>query len=163
MIGSLPVLAGMGNELRGDDAVGLLVLRAVRLMAPDAGRYVELGDDLARLLDEWRDAPVAVVVDAMAGGGHPGQIHVLADPGAAEASAISAHGLELSTIIGVGVELGRSPRRLIILAIEGDRFGLGEAMGPGVAAAIAPAARLAYNLLTSIARTADAGASSGTT
>lgn len=130
-------------------------------MSPTIARYVEPGDDLTRLLDEWEEAPLAVVVDAIAEGGHPGRIRLVADPDLATATATSVHGISLDSVLRLGAALGWMPRRLVIVGIEGVRFRQGDEMSEEVWAAVAPAARLVRDQLTS-ALPADSGASSGT-
>lgn len=61
------VVLGNGNAARGDDAAGLVAARRL-------GGLEHEGDPVA-LLDAWRDADVAVVIDAVRSGDEPAAIH----------------------------------------------------------------------------------------
>ncbi len=67
-----PAVLGIGNEYRGDDAAGLLVVRALR--AADAAQdwdLLELSGEGAGLIDAWEERPCVVLVDAVALAGSP--------------------------------------------------------------------------------------------
>ena len=63
---------GIGNPLRGDDAIGLLVARRVRELADPEVEVMELEGEPARLIDAWQGAGLAVVVDAVKTGAPAG-------------------------------------------------------------------------------------------
>jgi hydrogenase maturation protease len=58
-------------------------------------------------------------------------------------SATSTHALGLGDAIELARTLGRLPSRLIVYAIEGARFGAGDALTPAVAAAVETTAEAA--------------------
>jgi hydrogenase maturation protease len=57
---------GCGNLDAGDDALGILAVRAARSLVPDEVEVVEAGSG-ARVVDLLRDADSVVVVDAVLG------------------------------------------------------------------------------------------------
>ena len=65
---------GIGNPLRGDDAIGLLVARRVRELADPEVEVMELEGEPARLIDAWQGAGLAVVVDAVNSGAPEGTV-----------------------------------------------------------------------------------------
>lgn len=140
------VVIALGNRHRGDDAVGPEL--AARLDGRLPGCRVVSGPlDALALVAAWDGARVAVVVDAARGGdAAPGTVHRL-DAGdaaaAVRAKAItrcSSHGGGLAEALALAELLGRLPRRLVVLAVEAERFDAGSPLSPAVAAAIEPLA-----------------------
>jgi len=139
------VVVVVGNRLRGDDAAGPLVADALRA-APGRVRVIEAGTDPLRLLDAWEGDEAVFVVDAVCSGATPGTIHTFAADDAGllpEPLGGSTHGFGLATVVELGRTLGRLPRQLTIIGIEGTRFDMGAPAHPDVQrAAIAVAARI---------------------
>ena len=126
------MVIGVGNAARGDDAAGLIAARRL-------GGLEHEGDPVA-LLDVWRGADVAVVIDAVSSGAEPGTVHRF-DATAAPLPArlrrsTSSHALGLAEAIELGRTLGRLPARLLVYGIEGERFEAGMELTPAVAAAV---------------------------
>jgi hydrogenase maturation protease len=134
---------GIGNPLRGDDAVGLLVARRVRELADAGVEVIELEGEPARLIDAWEGARLAVLVDAVSSGAPEGTV-MRFDAGAdalpASVSASSTHALGLGDAIEIARALDRLPERLIVFGIEGSGYVAGSEPSPAAAAAIQPAA-----------------------
>jgi hydrogenase maturation protease len=126
------VVIGIGNAGRGDDGAGLLAARRLD--------GLEHEGDAVALLDVWRDADVAVVIDAVSSGAAPGTVHRFdASRTPVPASlrrASSTHTLGLAEAIELGRVLDRLPARVIVYGIEGERFEAGAALTPAVAAAV---------------------------
>ncbi len=69
------VVIGIGNEFRGDDAVGIVVARALlEGPLPSFVRVVEAGLAGPSLLDMWMGADLAIVVDAVRVEGEGGEM-----------------------------------------------------------------------------------------
>ena len=132
------LVVGVGNELRGDDAVGLEVARRVRERLPDAA-VVETEGEPTRLLDLWDGSPAVVVVDAATGTGDPGTVTVFdaaASPLPQAFFGTSTHHFSLGEAVELGRALGRLPARVHVVAVEGAQFETGAPLSPAVAAAI---------------------------
>ncbi len=129
---------GVGQALRGDDAVGLAVAERLR---GEAGIEVLCGAaDGAGLLAQIEARPSAILVDCARGGGAPGDVLRL-DPGVdAGIGSMSSHGNALAEALALGAALGCLPAHLVIFAVVGTRFGLGEAISPAVLGAVPTAA-----------------------
>ena len=69
-------IIGVGNDWRGDDAVGLVAARCLRASVSGV-RVLELDGDPGTLLDAWASAGEAIVIDAVRSGAAPGTIHRL--------------------------------------------------------------------------------------
>ena len=102
------------------------------------------------LIGAWEGRRIAIVVDAMAGGGPPGAVRCF-DATAAKLPASfagqSTHAFTVAQAIELARSLGRLPDRLMVVGIEGASFEAGAALEPPVAEAIEPAARKVLELL----------------
>jgi len=139
---SVPLVIGIGNPDRGDDAAGPLVADAVTSLRPDID-VVRLSDPLA-LVDLLAGRHLVIVVDAALTGRPPGTVGVLdvSDsplPGERRGSTTSSHGLSLGDAIELARALGRLPDRLLVVVVEGDAVELGQAPQPIVLASVTEA------------------------
>ena len=141
-----PVVIGVGNPFRRDDGVGVAVVERLRPLLPLTwGVEVKaLDGEPTRIIDGWRDAGLAVVVDAGRRDAAPGtvtRIEVGAATGETEPvlacrGASSTHGAGLAQAIALARALGRLPGRLVVYAVEGGDFGDGPGLSPAVEAAL---------------------------
>lgn len=126
----------LGSRYRGDDALGPLVAERLR----DAGVAVlDCADEPTRLLDEWADLETVVIVDAVLTGAPVGTTHrfdVVEEPLPRELGLASTHAVGVADALELGRTLGRAPRRVVVLGVEGAAFGMGEEMSPAVAEAV---------------------------
>jgi hydrogenase maturation protease len=123
---------GLGNGVRGDDAAGLLVARALG--------GVELEGDPSALVELLDGVPSATVVDAVSSGAAPGTVHRFdASDEALPASlrgSTSTHAVGLAEAIELARALGRLPPRVIVYGIEGRAFTAGDGVSAAVAMAV---------------------------
>jgi hydrogenase maturation protease len=135
----------VGNDWRGDDAAGLLVVRRLREDRLPQVEIAECRGTVDALREAWKDAAGVMVVDAVAAGGLPGTIYRLdahrAGGPVRLSRSSSTHGWGLSEALTLGRVFQDLPPWLIIYGIEGRNFELGEHLSPEVAAAIPEAAR----------------------
>jgi hydrogenase maturation protease len=59
------LVLGIGNDFRGDDAVGLLAARELESMHLPHVNVVESRGDGARLMRLWKGYPAVLVIDAV--------------------------------------------------------------------------------------------------
>ncbi|MFD6230335.1 hydrogenase maturation protease [Streptomyces sp. NPDC060232] len=141
---SRTVVIGMGNEFRRDDGVGWIVAGLLKRRAEEgrlpAGVVVAQCDgDPGRLIALWEDADLAIVVDACSPpAAEPGRTHRWDDaagdgPGTTVSARHSTHGLGFAEALDLGRALGRTPRRLIVYAVEGADLSQGLGMTAAVA------------------------------
>jgi hydrogenase maturation protease len=100
---------------------------------------LDCADEPTRLLDLWDGLDTVIVVDAVRGDAPPGTLYRFeaADgPLPRDVRLASTHAMGISDALELGRALGRAPRRVVVLGIEGASFGMGEAPTPAVAAAI---------------------------
>lgn len=140
--GHRAVVAGLGNTWRSDDGVGPAVaLRVAEAGLPGVDVIVNAGEPLD-LLEAWRGADLAVVVDAMRGGLAPGAyLRIDADAGEVRAVGISGHVYPLPHVVELARALGAMPAKLLVFAVQGGDFTSGERLSPEVAGAVERLAR----------------------
>ena len=132
------LVIGVGNADRGDDAVGLLVARAVAGRRLPGVVVVEAGGDALGLLDIWHGAAGVVLIDAAAPAGRPGRIHRLDATSQALPRAVrlgSSHAFGLAEAVELARGLARLPPRLVVYAIEAEDCGIGAPLSAAVSAA----------------------------
>jgi len=134
---------GVGNDLRGDDAAGLLVARKVAELQPDHEVHESSGDP-ALLMERLEGNAKTVLVDAVDSGGAPGEIHRLeahAAPLPTDYFHCSTHAFGIAEAIELARNLDRLPPEVVVYGIEGRNFQAGQTMSPEVEAAIATVAQ----------------------
>ncbi|MBO3752753.1 hydrogenase maturation protease [Streptosporangiaceae bacterium NEAU-GS5] len=133
------VVIGIGNDYRGDDAIGLAVARLLRGVT--YAEVVENGGDPIALIDAWTGADLAIVIDATRSGCPPGTVTVHDGLHAEPTGHGSTHALSLADAIELGRALDRLPARLVVIGIEGADFTLGAPLSPPVEATLPEIAR----------------------
>ena len=138
------LVLGLGNEYAGDDAVGVLTVRALRgALAGDADVVESAASGLA-LLEVFAGYDRALIVDSIRTGRSPAG--TILEPGLAElgrAIAPSLHQAGIPELAAVARRLGMGfPDRTRVLAVEvAGPLMFGAPLNEPVAAAIAPLAR----------------------
>jgi len=130
------LIIGCGNELRGDDAAGLLVARHLRSLGLNACEHS--GDGL-NLIQLWEPSSEVVLVDAVLALGDPGQVRVwdgIAAPLELDLFRFSSHSLGVGEAIEMARLLGSLPKQLIIYGIEGNQFEVGTSPSAAVLQAV---------------------------
>ncbi len=141
-------VAGVGNAYRRDDGAGVAF---AALFAAEVAEVRDLGPiaeplDLVGRLD---GVDTLVLADAARTGAGAGRVLVCeltldeagyGLPGRADAAAAtSTHGIGLERALALAAVLGRAPRRVVLVAIEGESFGDGDGLSAAVAAGISSA------------------------
>lgn len=128
------LVIGLGNPFRRDDAAGLEAARRLR----NVESHVSSAGGLD-LLDLWNGADEVVVIDAMRSGSPAGTVRRFDGPEElldVREGFGSTHGLGLVTAIGLGKQLGRLPRRLVVYGIEAGDVAPGVELSAAVTAAV---------------------------
>ncbi|MGA8275085.1 MAG: hydrogenase maturation protease [Thermoplasmata archaeon] len=131
-----PLLIGVGNLHRHDDALGLEVADRAKERLGDRARVVPFDGESTGLLDLWTGAGLVVIVDAIRSHGTPGHLHRFEGdltPLLAEPSTSSTHGLGVAEAWRLGRSLDQLPERLVVFGVEGEDFSPGIGLSPAVA------------------------------
>lgn len=132
------LIIAVGHEYRSDDGFGACVLR--KLQSQKAAPYdawLHVGD-ASDLLERWSGRDV-IVIDACESCGNPGRLQVLRpliEPCLLAETSISSHGLGVQEAIALSGLLGKLPRELTVLTVEGQNFSPGHGLSPPVADAL---------------------------
>ena len=152
------VVLAVGNRFAGDDGVAFAVLEAARADLPEEVVVKELDGEAARILDAWEGCRAAVIVDAARSGSPTGTVHRVVvdapDPSLAWNGPgprvlglnlpvhASSHGAGVAEALALGGVLGRRPQEVVLVGIEGARFGPGDGLSHEVVHAVPGAVRL---------------------
>ena len=105
---------------------------------------LRLDGEATRLIDAWRDADVAVVVDAARSGAAPGTVRRFVagvDELPAWKVGRSTHAAGIAEAVELALVLGALPAELVVYAIECGDVSMGEGLTPPVARAVPVVAR----------------------
>lgn len=133
------IVIGIGNEFRGDDAAGLLVVRRLKKKQPAGVELQEQSGEAIALMETMDRADAVILVDAVQSGAEAGQIHRYdASEQAMPAQFLrcSTHNFSVHDAIEMARALGKLPPRLMVYGIEGSRFEPGAELSPAVQTAL---------------------------
>jgi hydrogenase maturation protease len=133
-------VVGLGSQqLRGDDAAGLEVVRRLTDLECPRITVREHGGDMLGLVELLERREAVLVVDAVSSGARPGsllRLNAAAGPLPRAAFECSSHALGVADAIELARSLGRLPPTLFVYGIEGSEWRLGAPMSTSVAAAV---------------------------
>lgn len=128
-------IIGLGNGMRGDDAVGLLA--AIRLQER-VGNHVDVIEAESvgvELLDMMKGAETVLLIDAVCSGQVPGTIHRLdasSRPVAPGLFPRSTHAIGVGEALELARTLGVLPSKVIVYGVEAERIDIGHLLSPAV-------------------------------
>ncbi|MEW6059550.1 MAG: hydrogenase maturation protease [Actinomycetota bacterium] len=138
------LVLGLGNELAGDDVVGLLVARVVKAELAGVADVAESSASGLALIEEFAGYDRAVVVDSVRTGRHPpGTITEMTLAEVGRVVAPSLHHAGLPEMAAVARRLGlRFPEETKVLAVEVvDPYTIGAPLSRPVVSSVAELAR----------------------
>lgn len=133
------LILGLGNELLGDDAVGILAARALKERLKDKADVVESALSGMALLDLFMGYERAIIIDAVkTGQSPPGTIYELTPSDLSTVLAPSPHYAGLPELIATATALTLDfPKVIKIFAMEvEDPHTVGGKLSPPVAQAL---------------------------
>jgi len=130
------VVVGVGSDLRGDDAVGVEMVRRLRgrIRSPNV-LMIEGGaapENFTSQIRRFKPSHI-VILDAIDFQARPGDV-ILADPEAIAGRSFSTHTVPLSLLAGYLKE--QTGARIILLGIQPGEIGPGSRMGEAVKASM---------------------------
>jgi hydrogenase maturation protease len=133
------VIVGIGQSLRGDDAVGLTAVQLWKDTHPATAKKVrvELAENPGvSILGLLENADTAILVDAVNSGSLQGIIHILKEEELATFvdGSDSAHGRGVAEtlVLGRKVDTESMPDEIILIGIEIGQTKFGEGLSPEV-------------------------------
>jgi hydrogenase maturation protease len=127
---------GVGNEYRGDDGIGPVVVGCLseRELPPQVHVCSHDGEPMS-LVASWEISDIIILIDAVDCGAPPGTIFRLDGEKIRPASGLvagSSHDLGVAQAISLARALGRLPRTLIVFGVQGEQFTLNSSLSPSV-------------------------------
>ncbi len=122
------LIIGIGNQYRGDDAVGLRVAQDIKKEALVHVTVIEQSGDGVTLMESWKNADTVILIDAVHSGAQPGTIHrfdVHTQTIPAKFFHYSTHAFGVAEAIEFARALKQLPQNLIVYGIEGKCFEAG--------------------------------------
>lgn len=132
-------IIGLGNEFRGDDAVGLLAARRLQGVIGDHAEVIEAAMAGVELLELMKGAQVSLLIDAVCSGQAPGTIHRLDASSGSIAPDLfprSTHAVGVAEALELARELGVIPPKVIVYGIEAADTEMGRPLSPHVVRAL---------------------------
>ena len=123
------LIVGIGNEFRGDDAAGLLVVRELRKKSLPEVEVLEHSGEGASLLELYQERKMVILVDAVQSDLPVGRIvrfDAAKEPVPSRFFHYSTHDFGLAESVEMARALGKLPPNLIIYGIAGKQFSLGD-------------------------------------
>ncbi len=139
MDNSKTLIIGIGNEYRGDDAAGLLVIRKLRNYDLKGIEVIENNGDGADLIEKWTGRKNVILIDAVQSGSKPGTIHEFSASDSilpSEQFKFSTHLFSVQQAIYLSASLGNLPQELTIYGIEAASFDSGTQISAEVEIAV---------------------------
>ncbi|MGQ0556777.1 MAG: hydrogenase maturation protease [Nitrospiraceae bacterium] len=122
-------IIGLGNGMRGDDAVGLMAARRIRQEVGNRAEVIEAemaGVDLVELM---KGANVVILIDAARSGQAPGTIHRLdasVGPIGGQVFPRSSHAIGVSEAIELARAMDVLPTTVIVYGVEVGNTEIGQ-------------------------------------
>ena len=127
------LIIGIGNKYRGDDAFGCIIAQEMSEQAPPGVTCIEHDGEPASLIACWQNSDTVILVDAVSSGAEPGSMfHFdLADQALPEDfSLYSTHAFGVPQAVELARVLGKLPREIQFIGVEGENFDAGEELSP---------------------------------
>jgi hydrogenase maturation protease len=140
------LVVGIGNTVRGDDAVGLRVAERLGL----SETVVQHDGEPASLIALWEGHDEVVLIDAVTSGRDAGTLVEIDATTSTLPSGMchSTHALGPAEAVELARALGKLPPRITLVGIEGADYSFGAGLSAEVSQAVAGAVRR-VQLLTS--------------
>jgi hydrogenase maturation protease len=132
-------LLGLGNEILGDDALGIRVAREAQARFGNEVEVISSAQSGFYVMDELLGVRRLLVVDSIQTGvAKPGTFYLLDEHAIRPAPAVASHSFGVFEVLAVARRLGLPiPAECVILAVEAaDCTTVGGSMDPDVEAAI---------------------------
>ncbi len=148
---SAPLIIGIGNPLRSDDGIGLAIAGALKETSLPPCRIETCRGDNLDLVAQWKGCARVILIDAMSTPSVPlGSVKVFLahdQPLPAGFEKSSTHGLGPHEAIELARAFGDLPAYLAVVAVNAEKFEMGETLTEAVAQAIPEALRIIKTLL----------------
>ena len=129
------LIIGLGNDYRGDDAVGRAVARRLQAIAGDYVRVLEESGEGVALMESWKGGDFVILIDAVHSSAAAGTIHrfdAATQPVPGSFFHYSTHAFSVAEAVELARALNQLPPQLVIYGIEGKNFDSRVGLSPEV-------------------------------
>jgi len=133
------LIVGVGNEFRGDDAIGIDMVQRLQQHRLSAATYLIVQRDASSLIDQWEGKNIIVIDAVCSKNTKTGRIHLIDSfekLTSYREKLYSTHGIGVVQAFELGKQLGRIPASFLVIGVEGENWGTGEQMSENVRNAI---------------------------
>lgn len=118
-------IIGIGNTLRGDDGIGVILAKKMERKVPSNVRVFDAGSGIIDILHILENLDKAIIVDAVHFGGKPGELKFF-EPKEAKSLVESkkSHDLDLLEVLELSDLLEELPKQILIMGIEPKNISL---------------------------------------
>ncbi len=150
---------GVGSRLRGDDALGPILIDTLSKQTNSQLELVDAGSDALGILEYFQGRDHVIVVDACRMGREPGAVAEI-DPSQIDLiiqdDPISLHGLGLAESIKMAESLSMLPAELKIVGIEPESIQFNSSLSPSGQRALKMVVSIIYTELNRVVQLAEA-------
>jgi len=132
-------IIGLGNGLRGDDAVGLMAARQLRQKVGDRAEVIEAEMAGVDLIELMKGAHIVMLIDAARSGQSPGTIHRLdasCGPISGQIFPRSSHAIGTVDALELARVMGTLPATVIVYGVEAGNMEAGQPLSLPVGTAL---------------------------
>lgn len=129
------LIIGIGNRYRGDDAFGCIVAGNLAGQVPQGVTCIEHDGEPAGLMECWQDIDNVTLIDAVSSGGKAGHIFrfdLARQALPEEFNLYSTHAFGVPQAVELARALGKLPRNIRFIGVEGESFDAGEELSPAL-------------------------------
>lgn len=132
------VILGLGNELLGDEGVGVHAARLLQLEElPDNTQVIEVGTAILDALSVFENADRIIVIDAMKDSMPPGTIYkTTIDQCGGSQCIASMHGFDIFRTMSLAGR--RESPEVVVFGIEPEEITWSMELSPGIAESLTP-------------------------
>ncbi|MFZ1080311.1 MAG: hydrogenase maturation protease [Candidatus Kryptoniota bacterium] len=126
-------IVGIGNRFRGDDAVGLLMVKSLSGKVGPEIKTVELEGDQTCLLKLMQTTDAMIIVDAVQSSAPAGtmfRIDASSEPLPQDFHAFTTHSIDSVQAIELARAMNRLPKKVIVYGITGKDYSYSEKLSP---------------------------------
>lgn len=132
-------IIGLGNGMRGDDAVGLMAARRIRQELGDKVEVIEAEMAGVDLIELMKGAHSVILIDAARSGQAPGSVHRLdasVSPIGGQVFPRSSHAIGVSEAIELARAMDVLPTTVIVYGVEVGNTEIGQPLSPPMGEAL---------------------------
>lgn len=132
------LVIGIGNEFRGDDALGLIAVREIKKTLGNKVNCYEHSSDGTSLINLWQKDNIVFLVDAIYSKSQSGEVYRLdlKEETLPVEWFYSTHAFNLAEAIELARILDKLPAKIILYGVRGKNFEIGQEISPTVYQAI---------------------------